>query len=144
MPYRTTTLMIAAAVLLSLCAGCAASTPVEDAPLAEERQKKLHQTLVGTWEHTHIVDKKGNREPVETATITWSFKEDGTGAYHQKVPSMSMNKMNSFHWHLEGRNIVLELDKGGRKTYYRAESWSPQQMRWFNYTQSNHYVVRKQ
>ena len=125
------------------CTACATGTEVKEAPLAQDRQKKLRMTLIGTWQHTHIVSDGSDREPVKEATITWTFEEDGTGVYSQEVPSVGQSNQRNFQWHLEGRNIVLENSRGGRTTYYRAETWSTAQMRWFNYTGSNDYILRR-
>lgn len=130
-------------VFFALTAGCATSTPVQKAPLSPESQKELRQKLVGTWRHQATIKKNGEREPMKTAQITWTFKKDGSGTYHQVVPSAGMDQKRSFAWHLEGRNIVLENDKNGKSTTYRAETWGQLQMKWFNYMMSNHYIVQR-
>ncbi len=133
-------LMAAVALLVS---ACASSTPVTDAPLETSELRELRQTMIGTWEHTHIEDG-GEREPMESTEVTYTFREDGTGVYHQVVKSVGMENENPFKWQLEGRNIRLDLEKGGKTTYFRAEKWESDEMKWFNYMMSDHYIVQKQ
>ena len=132
------------ALSLTLLAGCASSPSVNDAPLGEESQKELKRTLIGTWQHTHTIQKSGMREPVEGSAVTWTFEGDGTGVYTQKVPSSGTSNTWKFTWKLEGRNIILDREKAGLKAFYRADTWSPRQMQWYNYMDEKSYVVRKQ
>jgi hypothetical protein len=134
-------LLTAAALLTS---GCASSTPVTDAPLEASEQQELRDTVIGTWKHTHTEDADGEREKMDAAQITWTFNKDGTGVYHQVVPTIGMDAKNPFRWQLEGRNIRLGMEKGDNTTFYRADDWSADQMKWFNYTLSDYYIVQKQ
>lgn len=131
-------------VVALLVSACASSTPVTDAPLEATKQQELRQTIIGTWHHTHIEETDGEREPMTAAKISWTFNNDGTGVYHQIVPTIGMDAKNPFQWQLEGRNIRLGMEKGGETTYYRADKWSNGQMKWFNYTMSDYYIVKKQ
>jgi hypothetical protein len=139
-PFRWIVSLLIAAALLT--GGCASSTPVTDAPLPTAEQQELRQTLVGTWEHTYIVDD-GEREPMTSAEITWTFNKDGTGVYHQIVPTIGMDAKNPFKWQLEGRNIRLNMEEGSDETTYRAEEWEGEQMKWFNYMMSDYYIVER-
>ncbi|QDG52403.1 lipocalin family protein [Persicimonas caeni] len=140
--HRWIVCLLTAVVMLA--AGCASSTPVTDAPLEATKQQELRQTLVGTWQHTHTEDADGQREPMNAAKITWTFNNDGTGVYHQVVPTIGMDAKNPFQWQLEGRNIRLSMETGSDATYYRADEWAAGQMKWFNYTLSDYYIVKKQ
>jgi hypothetical protein len=134
--------LFCASILLFSTTGCATSTPVSEAPLEESRQQALRSSLTGTWQHVATKSNpEATPEPMEPTTITWTFREDGTGTFRQKIPSIDRHDTREFEWRLEGRNIVLS-DKGqDNETYYRAESWSDQKMTWFNYTMSNYYVM---
>lgn len=125
-------------------ASCATSTPVEEAPLAEEKQQALKETMVGTWRHVATV-KNGEREPAgtEDSVIQWTFREGGSCTFRQEIPSVGMSETRITDWHLEGRNLVLEGDSGGRTTYYRVDDWDDDQMKWFNYEMSNTFVLER-
>mgnify|MGYP006307392997 CR=1 FL=1 len=146
MDIRRSFLLAIALLSAALAFGpaCANSPRVHDAPLAESSQKELKRTLLGSWTHTHTIQKSGQRTPVEGATVTWTFNPDGTGVYRQKVSSSGTDETWKFSWELEGRNIVLDQKGGNRKAFYRADTWSPRQMQWFNYMDEKSYVVRKQ
>lgn len=132
--------VVAASLLIG---GCASSTPVTDAPLEVTKLQQLRETMVGTWMHTYTEDADGNREQEKTAQITWTFNKDGTGEYHQIVPSVGMDSKKDFKWQLEGRNIRLE-NGAADPTYYRADDWKADHMKWFNYKLSDYYIVEKQ
>lgn len=134
---------LAVGVLIALIAGCASSPNVKEAPLADARQKKLRKNLVGTWEHAYVVPDGGEREPAEEPVAKWTFNEDGSGVRHRPDTSSTDTGKETFRWRLEGRNLVLEFESSGGSRYFRAESWSPRQMRWFNYDGSNVYIVRR-
>jgi len=123
-------------------AGCASSADVEEAPLADARQKKLRENLVGTWEKTAVVPEGGERESTDEPLATWTFEGDGSGTRTGPGAPSSESGEGRFQWDLEGRNIVLEFQSGGSR-YYRAETWSPRQMRWFNYNGSDVYILRR-
>lgn len=135
-------LLVVAVAVAGLYAGCASSSAVQKAPLSPESQQALRQSLVGTWRHTETV-KNGNREPMKSAKITWTFNKDGSGTFHQVVPSANSDVKRPFEWRLEGRNIILENAKTGKTTTYRADTWGQLQMKWFNYQMSNHYIVQR-
>lgn len=124
--------------------GCASSTPVTDAPLEANELIELREMVLGTWKHTHTEDDSGEREEMSSAEISWTFHKDGTGVYHQVVPTIGMDAKKPFKWQLEGRNIRLDLEEGGNTTYYRADDWAADKMKWFNYTMSDYYIVQKQ
>lgn len=138
--YRS---LVAALGVALLAVGCASSPNVKEAPLADARQKKLRKNLVGTWEHAYVVPEGGEREPAEEPVAKWTFKEDGSGMRHSPGASSTDADRETFRWRLEGRNLVLEFESSGGSRYFRAESWSPRQMRWFNYDGSNVYIVRR-
>ncbi|MGM0556349.1 MAG: lipocalin family protein [Myxococcota bacterium] len=130
---------VCAVLALALCvSACSNSTPVQDEPLPEAEQQDLQCTLLGKWKHTHI-----DGDPVEYADIAWTFRPDGTGVYDQTVRVTGQRGANPFTWRLEGRNIYLELEKGGRTAVYRADKWTDGQMKWFNYRLSDKYTVQR-
>lgn len=135
MPRLLTTLFC---VSLLALAGCAKSTPVTDSPLPEGEQQDLRCTLLGKWQHTHI-----DGDPVEYADITWAFRPDGSGEYRQVVHSIGQRGTNPFTWRLEGRNIFLDLSKGGKTTVYRADKWTDSSMTWLNYMRSEDFSVER-
>ncbi len=140
-PFRWAICLVIVAALLA--GGCASSTPVTDAPLPAGEQQELRQTLIGTWEHTYSEEEDGEREKMDMFEITWTFNEDGTGVYHQVVPSIGQDEKNPFEWKLDGRNIHLNMETGSDDTTYRADEWDAEEMRWFNYMLSDYYIVEK-
>ncbi|MFB6265039.1 MAG: lipocalin family protein [Bradymonadaceae bacterium] len=135
---------VALIVALLGAGGCATSTPVEKAPLAEEKKQALKKQLIGTWRHVATV-KNGNRSPAgtENGYIQWTFREDGIMKFRQKMPSVGVDQKRTTGWHLEGRNLVMEAGDKGKKTYYRVDEWSGDEMKWFNYTASNTFILKR-
>lgn len=142
--WRNVAIVVFGLVLLIGEVGCATSTPVEEAPLAEEKKQALKKTLAGTWRHVATV-KNGEREPAgtENSVIQWTFRSDGSCTFRQEIPSVGMSETRITDWHLEGRNLVLEGDSGGRTTYYRVDEWDDDQMKWFNYETSDTFVLER-
>lgn len=122
-------------------ASCATGPSIEEAPLAEERRSKLEKSLVGEWRATHRAPEEGTREPIEGKTPMWTFRSDGTGAYGEGVGG-SEGATENFEWRLEGRNLMLTFDSNRPTQYFRAESWSAAQMRWWNYRDEHLLILR--
>jgi hypothetical protein len=117
---------------------------VTPAPLDPALQDNLSASLVGSWHLDAIEDRRGNREPLETARITYHFNEDGTGRYEQIVGMPGADAVNPFRWTLQGANLVLEGQRSkGSSGTFRIEHWSDQQMVWFNYRQSDHFHLQR-
>ncbi len=135
--------MAAVLVAVSLLSGCATSTPVTDAPLPVAKQQELRKTMLGTWTLTASEDTDGGRDPMKMSHVTWTFNKDGTGVYHQVVPTVGMDKTHNFKWQLEGRNIRV-FDEGGDASVFRADKWSNDHMKWFNYKLTDYYLVDRQ
>lgn len=134
------------AVLLVLTplvdAGCTGADPVPDAPLDASRQQQLRSRLVGTWRHVGTkTSADGNLRRDETQEVTWTFRADGTGTYRRERPVSGREEAGDFEWELEGRNILLRDLGGTDELYYRAESWSADEMTWFKYASENYLVV---
>ncbi|MFU8806270.1 MAG: hypothetical protein ACNA8W_20840 [Bradymonadaceae bacterium] len=78
-----------------------------------------------------------------TVRITYLFHENGTGQYDQIVGLPGADGSNPFHWELQGRNLVLQMEKGGKTVTYRVDHWADQKMIWYNYFRSeNFYLAR--
>lgn len=121
--------------------GCANRPNIEDAPLAEDRRAKLEKTLAGKWRATHRAPEGGTREPIEGKTPMWTFRSDGTGTFGEGVGSAS-EASEEFEWRLEGRNLMLTFASDRPTQYYRTETWSPAQMRWWNYREEEFLILR--
>lgn len=138
--------VIHALVVVSLAASTLAcalfrSGAPEPAPLESAKQEELRQTLAGhTWRHTHTARSvNGPRQPLLSAQIEWSFRENGTMTYDQKTV---VSGTNSGQWHLEGRNIIIKGLRGNKTVAYRVEEWGDAEMTWFNYRLGDYYIVR--
>ncbi|MFB6263779.1 MAG: hypothetical protein ABEL76_09175 [Bradymonadaceae bacterium] len=133
--------MLAVTLLIGV-GGCASSpTSVEEAPLPDDRQRELSQTLVGTWTHAATIDRKGRRTRVEGRRATWTFCEDGTLVFTLKVPRTGADRRARGTWRLEGRNLVMKRDGTDTETYYRVDEWDDGRMTWFNYETGNDFLL---
>lgn len=111
---------------------CASRPDIERAPLAEESVEKLRKALIGSWTHRATETSDGSRSTIDGKEVVWTFREDGSGTHLRREETNSSEKTWEFQWRLEGRNLFLKLD-GRRNSYFRADSWSPRQMRWHDY-----------
>ncbi|MBA2661168.1 MAG: hypothetical protein H0U74_02650 [Bradymonadaceae bacterium] len=119
---------------------CASATPVTPAPLEAERQLELTNSLSGSWKLMTVTDKSGAADAVDPVSISYTFQNDGTGQYDQIVPYGAGSGINPFVWVLEGRNLVLNPEKGDQMTY-RVDEWSEIQMSWFNYSRTERFLL---
>ena len=127
--------LVVLSLLVALTTACG-GTPVKPAPLPTQKQQALKCALMGSWHHATIDGK-----PFNDADISWTFKSDGTGVYHQTVPTIGMHAQHGFNWTLKGRNIYLK--SSGHTTVYRADAWKGPKMKWFNYRGSNEYGLTR-
>lgn len=139
---RRRLVLIAVAISTLALFSCATRPEIDRAPLAEAGQKKLRQALVGSWQHTVTVREGGGRKPLEDATVVWTFQEDGTGTYRKEPTGDGSKIERDFRWRLEGRNLFIEM-KETRDAYFRAETWSPRQMRWHNYRTEQIHLLKR-
>ncbi|MFB6344932.1 MAG: lipocalin family protein [bacterium] len=133
-------------LLVVFLSGCAASTPVKEAPLDQSKQEQLRAALTGTWKQTHRKESKDGRKQRLKVTIKkWTFNEDGTGtliAGSENPVTGKVTNSNDFSWHLEGRNLALG-DPGNKSVKFRVDDWTSDKMTWFDYPSSTYYIVEK-
>ena len=115
------TIVILSTTLTAATTGCqTVPSEVDPAPMGEAGQKKLRNSLLGTWKHTHVLDTAGSREAVGDRVVTWKFAEGGTGTHRVRSTPEADPDERSFQWRLEGRNIIVEFDDGPDARYFRA------------------------
>ncbi|PAP78501.1 hypothetical protein [Rubrivirga marina] len=138
-----------ALALFLTAAGCAsdpADVPPEAAPPTSETPptdpapapEAPSESLSGTWAHVATADTPdGPRDPLSTATISWTFRPDGTGTYSQQVLS-GRTRTNDFEWTLDGETLDL-----GAATY-AIVSRDGDEMVWRNDRLGDYYIVQRQ
>jgi hypothetical protein len=126
-----------AILTLVLVTGCICfPTRITDAPLPPDEEARLAELLVGTWSIKAMEDRRGNVES-ETQSFIYTFRDDGTGQYDQRA--YGVRGQNPFEWRLEGRNLLLSMERGGRTTTFRVDEYEVHSMRWFNYLDSGYF-----
>ena len=138
---RSLVLLIAVSLFTTLL-GCTSATPVNPEPLPTDQHSQLDCLLVGTWEHT----SSGDTKLMQSARNAYILKADGTGWVQANSGSRAMGvreKLATFDWELEGRNLHMRRDDG-QEDVFRVDDWSARQMDWFYYNGSADYgVVRR-
>ncbi|WP_412069734.1 hypothetical protein [Rubrivirga sp. IMCC43871] len=138
---------------LALLAGCAeapeppaapeapASPVAPDAPAAPAAPAAptADDGLAGTWAHVATAaTADGPRDPMDAATIAWTFRPDGTGTYTQQVDALGPEpRTRAFAWTLRGDVI----DLGGAT--YTVVSRDSDEMTWHNDRLGDFYIVAR-
>ncbi len=87
----------------------------------------------------------GERKPVDTAAISWSFDAGGKGTYHQTVAALNMKNSSPLFWELDGDSIRLFNKKGARKpsAVYTVIEYNATSMVWKNNRLGDYYHLKK-
>jgi hypothetical protein len=103
-------------------------------------------SVIGSWKHVSTAKSPdGDREPLEAATITWTFENDGSGSYSQIVKGLpGAGGTNPFTWKLSGKDIEITSKKGGPAVIYTIVKQSADEMTWRNNVLGDYYIVIKQ
>ena len=136
---RTISIYTINLLFITFLAGCSDSSNGPDLSDLTENE----QQLIGTWEL--ISTEEGpNPGPVDYAVIRWTFEADYSGVYYQN-PNSRPESTSDFYWKLEGNDIVFTNTKDGEgDPTYRIENYGETEMRWYNYTLGDYYIVEKQ
>ncbi len=134
--------LLLTAFLVLLTTGCVCMpTRISDAPMDPDEQQRLQATMaeVGTWRVSGFEDRRGNHDPDPGGELLYVFRDDGTGTYDQTM--LGTRRTNDFLWELDGRNLLLHMDRGGRTSTFRVDAFDDTSMRWFNYLDSGYFLM---
>ena len=87
-------------------------------------------SLVGTWRHDSFSSSPDGGGMSVDSDITWTFRKDGTGTYHQKNQFTDADR--EFDWTLDGKDI-----KFGSSVNYTVVEYSENEMVWRNVKSPN-------
>lgn len=127
---------------------CATSrgTPIRPAPLSAERQADLRRTLAGnTWGVEYVTQTPNlQNKRKKKSQLKWTFEADGTGTMAMKLAENipfrgGMEKSGPFDWKLKGKNLIMTT--GDQTNYFRVETWSDEQMMWFDYEGEQYFII---
>ena len=99
----------------------------------------LPSLLPGNWTHMATSKtKEGEAKPLEGVVIRWTFREDGTGTYYQKVSAIGQEQSKDFTWELDGKKVTLS-----DKTVYEIKKYGRTKMIWYNRRNDDYYHVER-
>jgi hypothetical protein len=115
-------------------------------PDLEKTNPENTSEITGSWKHVSTAQSpEGRREPVDISTNTWTFNNDGSGAYKQTVKGMSAAAgATPFTWKLNGNDLEIVSQKGGPTIIYTIVKQSKDEMTWRNNVLGDYYIVQKQ
>jgi hypothetical protein len=120
--------------------------PTQAPDPGKKDEPSLADNLIGTWKHISIAKTPdGAREPLEYASISWTFQPDGSGSYVQTVRGVARGSGTSeFKWTISGNDIEIASVGRGSAVTYTVVHHSKNEMTWRNNTLGDYYIVERQ